>query len=62
MSILAIALSITAAAIFVTVVLLGAWIDGRRQAVRKKGLHPVTTPEGQVEAREHEHGRENDQG
>jgi len=38
--------------LFVGVILLGAWIDGRRQAVRDKGLHPSTTPEGHVEARE----------
>ena len=34
-------------------IFLGAWIDGRRQAVRDKGLHPVTNSEGNVEAREH---------
>ncbi len=34
-------------------ILLGAWIDGRRQAVRDKGLHPVTEPDGSVEAREY---------
>lgn len=34
-------------------IFLGAWIDGRRQAVRDKGLHPVTTSDGNVEAREH---------
>ena len=33
-------------------VLLGAWIDGRRQAVRERGEHPVTTSAGNVEARE----------
>jgi hypothetical protein len=38
-------------------VLYGAWIDGRRQALRDKGLHPVTTPESQVEAREDEGGQ-----
>ena len=34
-------------------IFLGAWIDGRRQAVREKGLHPVTEPDGRVEAREY---------
>ncbi len=34
-------------------VLLGAWIDGRRQAIREKGLHPTTTSDGNVEAREY---------
>lgn len=33
-------------------VLLGAWIDGRRQAVRERGKHPVTTSDGNVEAKE----------
>lgn len=26
------------------------------KAILKKGLHPVTTPEGKVEAREYQHG------
>ncbi len=58
MSILGIALTVSAAMLF-TVVVLGAWIDGGRQALRKKGLHPVTTPEGHVVAREHEHDTAN---
>jgi hypothetical protein len=33
-------------------VLFGAWIDGRRQAVRERGEHPVTNSAGNVEARE----------
>ena len=33
-------------------VLLGAWIDGRRQAVRYKGLHPVTKPDSNVGSKE----------
>jgi hypothetical protein len=53
--IVALALSVVAAALLGAFVLLGAWIDGRRQAIRKKGLHPVTTAEGQVEAKENEH-------
>jgi hypothetical protein len=54
MSILAIAVSIIALVLFGAFVLLGAWIDGRRQAIRNKGLHPVTTPNGQVESQEFE--------
>ena len=30
-------------------IFVGARIDGRRQAVREKGLHPVTEPDGSVE-------------
>ena len=51
-NVLGIAFAIVAAVLFGAFVLLGAWIDGRRQAVRNKGLHPVTTSDGQVEARE----------
>jgi hypothetical protein len=59
MNILVIAIIIFAAIAYALFVLRGAWIDGRRQALRNKGLHPVTTPEGHVEAREQEHGRSN---
>ena len=59
MSILGIVITIVAAIFFASVVLYGARIDGRRQALRNKGLHPVTTPEGQVEAREQKHGTGN---
>lgn len=52
----AIALTVLAAIGFGAFVLVGAWIDGRRQAVRDKGLHPVTTPEGQVKAKENDDG------
>ena len=46
-------------------VLYGAWIDGRRQAVREKGMHPTTEDPGEVHARQqedqdqerHDHGR-----
>jgi hypothetical protein len=69
MSIFAIVVTIIAIMLFGAFVLLGAWIDGRRQAIRKKGLHPTTTSEGQVEAietetREQAHGSssQNDQG
>ena len=53
-NIFAIAVSILAVLLFGAFVLLGAWIDGRRQALRNKGLHPVTTPVGQVESIEFE--------
>jgi hypothetical protein len=56
MSIIAIAITILAIILFGAFLLLGTWIDGRRQALRNKGLHPTTTSEGQVEARESEHG------
>ena len=56
-------LSLTALTILLTVggalsygafVLYGTYIDGRRQDIRKKGLHPVTDPDGTVHAREQE--------
>jgi hypothetical protein len=69
MSIFAIVVTIIAVLLFGAFLLLGAWIDGRRQSVRSKGLHPTTTSEGQVEAvetetREQAHGSssQNDQG
>ena len=49
-----IVLTVVAAAFYGSIVLYGAWIDGRRQAVRDKGLHPVTEPTGAVHAREQE--------
>ncbi len=52
MTIFAIILTVFAIALFGAFVLLGAWIDGRRQALRSRGLHPVTTPVGQVIAAE----------
>lgn len=57
---LGVAITIVAVALFGAFVLLGAWIDGRRQALRDKGLHPVTTPEGNVEAQEQQHGAGHD--
>jgi len=33
-------------------VLYGAWIDDKRQRVRDRGKHPVTTAAGDVKARE----------
>ena len=41
-------LTVLAVALFGAVALLGAWIDGRRQALLDRGLHPTTTPEGNV--------------
>ena len=51
---LSIALAAMAALFYGAFVLYGAWVDGRRQAVRDKGLHPTTEPSGQVHAREKE--------
>jgi hypothetical protein len=69
MSTFAIFVTSIAVVLFGAFLLLGAWIDGRRQSVRSKGLHPTTTSEGQVEAietetREQAHGSssQNDQG
>jgi hypothetical protein len=52
MNVLMIALALGAVVCFGAFVLYGAWIDGRRQKVREKGLHPVTTEQGDVEAAE----------
>lgn len=49
---LAIALSIVGAVLLAAFVLLGAWIDGRRQRLRERGLHPTTTDDGSVVAQE----------
>lgn len=54
MNALVIALTIGAAVCFGAFALYGAWIDGRRQKVREQGKHPVTEPDGTVEAREDE--------
>ena len=48
MTTFAILATVIAVALFGAFVLLGAWIDGRRQAMRNRGLHPVTTPSGDV--------------
>ena len=53
---LSIALAAMAALFYAGFVLYGAWVDGRRQAVRKEGLHPTTEPSGQVHAQEKETG------
>ena len=47
-----IVITVAAIVLFGAFVLLGAWIDGRRQTVRNRGLHPVTTAVGQVVAQE----------
>lgn len=52
MSALMIALTLGAVVCFGAFVLYGAWIDGKRQKVREKGLHPTTTEQGDVEAEE----------
>ena len=52
MNALVVALTVGAAVCFGAFVLYGAWIDGRRQKVREQGKHPVTEPDGSVQARE----------
>ncbi|WP_419803928.1 hypothetical protein [Terriglobus sp.] len=52
LTIFGIAITVTIVVAYGAFVLLGAWIDGRRQAVRERGEHPVTTSSGNVEARE----------
>ena len=56
MTTLAIVVTVLAVACFGAFVLLGAWIDGRRQGVLEHGQHPVTTPDGQVTSEEAQHG------
>ena len=51
--IFAVVAAIIAAVAYGGFLFLGEWIDGRRQAIRDKGLHPVTTSDGNVEAREY---------
>jgi hypothetical protein len=55
---LAIILTLVAVLFYGAFVLYGTWIDGRRQALRDKGLHPETDDLGQVHAREED--EEND--
>ena len=54
MTALTIVLTVGAVVCYGAFVLYGAWIDGRRQNVRDKGMHPVTDSNGQVHAREEE--------
>lgn len=57
MTAFAIVITVLAIACFGAFVLLGAWIDGRRQRVLNRGQHPVTTPAGHVTSEEAQHGR-----
>ena len=52
MTTFAVAITVLAVACFGAFILLGAWIDGRRQKVLNRGEHPVTTPVGQVTSEE----------
>ena len=45
-------ITIISVAFFTALVLVGAWIDGRRQKLVEAGKHPVTTSSGDVIARE----------
>lgn len=56
MTTFAIVITVLAVACFGAFVLLGAWIDGRRQKVLEHGGHPVTNPDGQVTSEEAQHG------
>jgi hypothetical protein len=47
-----IVLVIVALGFYGLIVLYGAWIDGKRQRIRKRGQHPVTESRGEVHARE----------
>ncbi len=49
---LSIVLALAAALFYGVFVLYGAWVDGRRQKVRDRGLHPTTEGSGEVHARE----------
>ena len=51
-----IALLVGAGLCYLSFVLYGAKLDGDRQDVRKKGLHPVTGSDGEVHAQEEETG------
>ncbi len=51
---IAIILTFVAVLFYGAFVLYGTWIDGRRQALREKGLHPTTDRNGQVHAQEDE--------
>ena len=53
-TVVGIVLVVVALGFYGLIVLYGAWVDGKRQRVRDKGKHPVTTGEGKVEAREDE--------
>ena len=57
MTTFAIVITVLAIACFGAFILLGAWMDGRRQKVLNHGQHPVTTPGGQVTSEEALDGR-----
>jgi hypothetical protein len=54
-TVVGIVLVVVALGFYGLIVLYGAWIDGKRQKVRNKGKHPVTTTKGEVKAWEDEH-------
>jgi len=56
-TVVGIVLVVVALGFYGSIVLYGAWIDGRRQKVRNKGKHPVTEGTGEVHAREDEERR-----
>lgn len=56
-TVVGIVLVVVALGFYGLIVLYGAWIDGKRQKVRKKGKHPVTEGTGKVHAREDEERR-----
>lgn len=51
-TVVGIVLVVVALGFYGLIVLYGAWIDGKRQRIRKKGQHPVTESMGEVHARE----------
>jgi hypothetical protein len=53
-TVVGIVLVVVALGFYGLIVLYGAWIDGKRQRIRKKGQHPVTEGTGEVHAREDE--------
>jgi hypothetical protein len=56
-TVVGIVLVVVALGFYGSIVLYGAWIDGKRQRVRNKGKHPVTEATGEVHAREDEERR-----
>ena len=57
-TVVGIVLAVVALGFYGLIVLYGAWIDGKRQKVRKTGKHPVTEETGGVHAREDEERRD----
>lgn len=51
-TVVGIVLVVVALGFYGSIVLYGARIDGKRQRIRKKGKHPVTSSDGKVKARE----------